>query len=62
MTLIYDLKMLDNQVEDHYRTLYVRKNDTLGTYGRMNTAQKAAWNRHYQPIIEQFKKAKLKGK
>lgn len=28
----------------------------------MNTAQKAAWNRHYQPIIEQFKKAKLKGK
>lgn len=62
MTLIYDLKMLDDQFEDHYRSLYTRGNDTQGTYGRMNAAQKAAWNRHYQPIIDQFKKAKLKGK
>ncbi len=62
MTLIYDLKMLDDQVKDHYRTLYTRNEDTLGTYGRMNAAQKAAWNRHYQPIIEEFKQAKLSGK
>lgn len=62
MTLVYDLKMLDDRFEDHYRTLYTRNQDTLGTYGRMNAAQKAAWNRHYQPIIEQFKKAGLKGK
>ncbi len=62
MTLIYDLKMLDEQFNDHYRSLYIRQNDTLGTYGRMNAAQKAVWNRHYQPIIEQFKKAKLTGR
>lgn len=62
MTLIYDLKMLDDQVEDHYRTLYLRQKDTLGTYGRMNAAQKAVWDRHYRPIIKQFKEAKLKGK
>lgn len=34
MTLIYDLKMLDDQFEDHYRSLYTRGNDTQGTYGR----------------------------
>lgn len=62
MTLIYDLKMLDDQVEDHYRSLYIRQNDTMGTYGRMNESQKAAWDRHYQPIIKQFKQAKLTGK
>lgn len=62
MTLIYDLKMLDDSVEDHYRSLYTRKDGTAGTYGRMNAAQKAAWNRHYQPIIDEFKEAKLTGK
>ena len=62
MTLTYDLKMLDDEVDDHYRSLYIRENDTAGTYGRMNEAQKAAWNRHYQPIIDKFKKDKLTGK
>lgn len=62
MTLIYDLKMLDEEVKDHYRSLYIRKEGTDGTYGRMNTAQRAAWDRHYKPIIEEFKKAKLSGK
>lgn len=62
MTLIYDLKMLDDDVKDHYRSLYTRKDGTDGTYGRMNAAQKAAWDRHYQPIIQEFKKAKLTGK
>lgn len=62
MTLIYDLKMLDDQIEDHYRSLYIRNGDTQGTYGRMNAAQKKAWNIHYQPIIDRFKKAGLTGK
>jgi len=62
MTLIYDLKMLDDRIEDHYRGLYIRNDGTEGTYGRMNAAQRMAWNRHYQPIIEEFKKAKLTGK
>lgn len=62
MTLIYDLKMLDDEVNDHYRSLYIRENGTEGTYGRMNAAQKAAWDRHYQPIINEFKSAKLTGK
>lgn len=62
MTLIYDLKMLDDKVNDHYRSLYIRNDGTDGTYGRMNAAQRAAWDRHYQPIIEEFKKAGLKGK
>lgn len=62
MTLIYDLKMLDDRVEDHYRSLYTDESLSRGTYGRMNVAQRAAWNRHYQPIIEQFKKAELDGK
>lgn len=62
MTLVYDLKMLDDRFEDHYRSLYVRGNGSAGTYGRMNEAQKAAWDRHYQPIIDRFKKAGLTGK
>ena len=62
MTMIYDLKMLDDQVDDHYRSIYIRDNGTQGTYGRMNEAQRAAWDKHYKPIIKEFKKAKLKGK
>lgn len=62
MTMIYDLKMLDSTVTDHYRSLYIRKDGTDGTYGHMNAAQKAAWDRHYQPIIDEFKAAKLSGK
>lgn len=62
MTLTYDLKMLDKSIEDHYLSLYTRDGGTAGTYGRMNEAQRAAWDAHYQPIIDQFKKAKLTGK
>lgn len=62
MTLTYDLKMLDDSVEDHYRSLYIREEGTGGTYGRMNPSQKEAWNRHYQPIIKEFKESKLTGK
>ena len=61
MTLIYDLKMLNEQHKDPYRAYFTRQNNTEGTYGRMNDAQKAAWNRHYQPIIDEFKAANLTG-
>lgn len=62
MTMIYDLKMLDGGIEDHYKSLFVREDGKEGTYGRMNDAQKTAWNRHYQPIIDRFKRDKLTGK
>lgn len=39
MTLIYDLKMLDEEIDDHYRSYYVRNEGAGGTYGRMNVAQ-----------------------
>ncbi len=56
MDLVYDLKML-----------YPNSNTTLTPYyksfiGRMNKEQRAAWDKHYDPIIKEFDKAKLKGK
>ncbi|MEN7549468.1 sulfatase [Rapidithrix thailandica] len=58
MDLVYDLKMLDKEGEllTKYRKAYE------GMYGRMNEEQKAAWDAYYDPIIEEFKKAGLKGK
>ena len=31
-------------------------------YNRMTPEQKAAWDRHYDPIIKEFKEKKLSGK
>lgn len=62
MDLIYDLKMLCPDKNSRLKSLYTRNNDSAGVYGRMNEGQKAAWNKHYQPIIEEFYKANLKGK
>ena len=62
MTLVYDLKMLDDQFEDYLRAAYISQDGQDGTYGRMNAAQKAAWDKHYQPIIDEFKRANLKGR
>lgn len=56
MKLIYDLKMQDDEVSDIYN------DKSKATCGRMNPAQRAAWDRHYQPIIKEFKAAKLTGK
>jgi arylsulfatase A-like enzyme len=33
-----------------------------GAYARLNDAQKKSWDDHYDPIIEDFKKANLSGK
>ena len=53
MDLVYDLKMADKEHEVHTRT-------GLENYGRylyenMDSAQKAAWDAHYNPIIADFK-------
>lgn len=62
MDLIYDLKMQRPGEHSRLQELYSSNGDTEGTYGRMNDAQKAAWNKHYQPIIDSFYQAGLKGK
>ena len=53
MDLVYDLKMADKEREVHTRT-------GLEDYGRylyenMDSAQKVAWDAHYDPIIADFK-------
>lgn len=56
MDLVYDLKMNDKKGEIKCR---------FGTYNhtsRMNEAQKAAWDKHYDPIIKDLKKQHLSGK
>ena len=55
MDLQYDLKMVDESVPTRF-------GGGMYTPGSMNEAQKAAWDAHYQPILEKFKKAKLSGK
>lgn len=56
MDLVNDLKMLREGVETRLSGAYIH-----GEYGRMNDAQKAAWNKHYQPIIDEFYEANLQG-
>ncbi len=62
MDLIYDLKMKKEGQTSRLKNSYTRKDDTQGTYGRMNEKQKAAWDKHYQPIIDEFYASNLKGK
>ena len=59
MDIVYDLKMADKENEIHSGELeaWGRQN-----YNRMTPSQKAQWDRHYDPIIEKFKKDKLTGK
>ncbi len=56
MDLIYDLKMNRSDKDSRLKSLY------QSFYGRMNPAQKAAWDRHYDPIIEDFYKQNPQGK
>ena len=55
MDLIYDLKMLRADKNSRLKSLYEQ------FYGRMDSAQKAAWDRFYTPIIDKFYKDNLKG-
>ena len=57
MDLVNDLKMKREGVETRLGAGYVH-----GAYGRMNDAQKAAWDKHYQPIIDEFYAANLQGR
>lgn len=58
MDIVYDLKMLDEEGE--FQTRYRRFYENM--YGRMNDEQRAAWDAFYDPIIRDFKAAKLEGK
>lgn len=51
LDLVYDLKMLDpaGELQTGYRNLF------MNHYGRMDSAQKAAWDAHYLPLIEAYK-------
>lgn len=60
MDLVYDLKMADKENEIHTTTGLEKSGRNL--YNRMTPAQKAAWDRHYDPIIKEFKAKKLSGK
>ena len=56
MDMIYDLKMLRPDKDSRLKTMYE------SFIGRMDSAQRAAWDRFYTPIIEDFYKQNLKGK
>ena len=61
MEVVYDLKMADKENEIH-SGMYEKWGRQMYGEGRMNPAQKAAWDAHYDPIIAKFKKDKLTGK
>jgi arylsulfatase A-like enzyme len=58
MDLCYDLKMLDKEGE--IKSRYRRNAQNL--YNRMDDKQKAAWDKHYEPLIKEFKQTMPKGK
>lgn len=56
MDIIYDLKMLNDTVDTRLKSTY------LSFINRMDSAQRAAFDAHYQPIIDDFYARKLTGK
>lgn len=56
MDLIYDLKMNRADKDSRLKATYEKY------YGRMDSAQMAAWDAFYDPIIEDFYRRDLKGK
>jgi arylsulfatase A-like enzyme len=57
MDVVYDLKMLDDEGE--LQTKYRKNGQRM--YDRMDDEQKAAWDAYYEPIIKEFKTARLEG-
>ena len=55
MDLIYDLKMLRPDKDSRLKSVYEQ------LYGRMDSAQRAAWDNVYEPIINRFYKENPKG-
>ncbi|WP_294630395.1 sulfatase [uncultured Bacteroides sp.] len=60
MDLVYDLKMADRENEIHTTTGLEEAGRAM--YNRLTPEQKAAWDKHYDPIIAKFKKGRLSGK
>jgi len=73
MNIVYDLKMADKEnmihtpenpgLENSGRSLYrtdLREGDEL-VAGRMDYFQQAAWDKYYDPVIEDFKARNLSG-
>ncbi len=60
MDLVYDLKLADKENQIHSNPGLEEAGRAM--YSRMTPGQKAAWDKHYDPIISQFKKEKLTGK
>lgn len=56
MDMIYDLKMLRPDKKSRLKGMYEN------IIGRMDESQRAAWDKVYDPIIEDFYKKNLKGK
>ena len=56
MDMIYDLKMLRPDKDSRLKTLYE------SFLGRMDKEQRAAWDKFYGPIIEDFYQKKPQGK
>lgn len=61
MDLVYDLKMADPEGEIETRLSDAYRHHG-GEYARMTPEQRARWNEHYYPIIEDFKERDLSGK
>lgn len=59
MDIIYDLKMADKENEIHGNPIHEAGGRAM--YKRMNPDQKAAWDAHYDKVIEKFKKDSLQG-
>ena len=57
MDIVYDLKMADKDSTIHSRPDLEAWGRRI--YNNMNPAQKAAWDAHYDVVIEQFKQAGL---
>ena len=57
MDVVYDLKMLDEEEEIQTRYRPYAQN----IYNRMDDEQRAAWDAHYKPLIEEFKSLDLEG-
>lgn len=60
MDLPYDLKMEDPEGRIKSRFKWITPENPMHT-SRMNDKQKARWNAHYQPIVEDFIENELEG-
>ena len=60
MDLVYDLKLADKENEIHSNENLEKMGRHI--YNKMDAAQKAAWDAHYDAVIADFKKQGLAGK